>query len=322
MYELPIQAEKKVIVYLFTGFLESGKTTFIQNMLENKRYDNGKKTLLLLCEEGEREYDSTKFAVQGVEAVSIDDETEFTRERLLALAGETGAERILCEYNGMWRMNTFFSALPESWTLFQVFFFADAHTIMRYNENMRQLTYDKLQKSQLVVFNRFTPDMDLLAFHKLVRCATTKAQIVFEAPDGTLTYDTIKDTLPYDLSDPVVQILDTSYAVWYRDLMEHTENYTGKTMGFTAYVPPQEDPTKLLVGRHVMVCCEADIQFQTLVCTFDETCPKPETSGEWVHVIATVEHRPHNDFGGGNMLLNVKEITTAREPEQVVATFD
>lgn len=40
-------------VYLFTGFLESGKTSFIDETLADKRFNNGQRTLLLVCEEGE-----------------------------------------------------------------------------------------------------------------------------------------------------------------------------------------------------------------------------------------------------------------------------
>ncbi len=47
-------------VYLFTGFLESGKTKFIQETLEDKRFCNGERTMLLVCEEGEEEYDESR----------------------------------------------------------------------------------------------------------------------------------------------------------------------------------------------------------------------------------------------------------------------
>ena len=43
------QMPPEVPVYLFTGFLESGKTTFIQETLEDTRFNNGDMTLLLLC---------------------------------------------------------------------------------------------------------------------------------------------------------------------------------------------------------------------------------------------------------------------------------
>ena len=46
----------EIPVYLFVGFLESGKTKFIQETFEDPNFDSGDKTLLLVCEEGEEEY--------------------------------------------------------------------------------------------------------------------------------------------------------------------------------------------------------------------------------------------------------------------------
>ena len=52
----------EIPVYLFVGFLESGKTKFIQETFEDPNFDSGDKTLLLVCEEGEEEYNQKKFA--------------------------------------------------------------------------------------------------------------------------------------------------------------------------------------------------------------------------------------------------------------------
>ncbi len=41
--------EEYIPIYLFLGFLESGKTKFIQETLEDKRFYAGEKTLLLPC---------------------------------------------------------------------------------------------------------------------------------------------------------------------------------------------------------------------------------------------------------------------------------
>ena len=57
---------KEIPVYLFVGFLESGKTKFIQETFEDPNFDSGDKTLLLICEEGEEEYNPKKFAFPGV----------------------------------------------------------------------------------------------------------------------------------------------------------------------------------------------------------------------------------------------------------------
>ena len=56
----------EIPVYLFTGFLESGKTKYMQETLEDKRFNEGERTLLLVCEEGEEEYDPSTFASPNV----------------------------------------------------------------------------------------------------------------------------------------------------------------------------------------------------------------------------------------------------------------
>ena len=47
----------EIPVYIFTGFLEAGKTKFIQETLEDARFNDGERTLLLLCEEGIEEFE-------------------------------------------------------------------------------------------------------------------------------------------------------------------------------------------------------------------------------------------------------------------------
>ena len=202
-------------VYLFTGFLEAGKTRFIQETLEDQRFCNGEKTLLLLCEEGEEEYEPDEFASKTVSIRVLEDPSELTPEHLATLARETDAERIVIEYNGMWLLDTLYTALPEGWMVYQEFFFADARTILQYNSNMRQLVYDKLKSCELVVFNRFAPEMDKMEYHKLVRAASPRADIAFEYPDGKVEYDDIVDPLPFDVEADEITIEDKDFALWY-----------------------------------------------------------------------------------------------------------
>ena len=42
-------------VYVFTGFLDSGKTKFIQDALGDPRFNAGERTVLLLFEDGDEE---------------------------------------------------------------------------------------------------------------------------------------------------------------------------------------------------------------------------------------------------------------------------
>ena len=92
----------EIPVYLFVGFLESGKTKFIQETFEDPNFDSGDKTLLLVCEEGEEEYHQKKFAFPGVTLYNLEDKAELNPQNLAKLAKEADAGRVVIEYNGMW----------------------------------------------------------------------------------------------------------------------------------------------------------------------------------------------------------------------------
>ena len=52
--------EPDVMVYLMTGFLDSGKTGFLKFTLKQDYFQIDGKTLLILCEDGEDEYDAMR----------------------------------------------------------------------------------------------------------------------------------------------------------------------------------------------------------------------------------------------------------------------
>ena len=206
--------DNQIPVYLFTGFLEAGKTKFIQETLEDKRFNKGEPTLLLVCEEGIEEYAPEEFSGKRVKMQVVDEETELTPENLTKWLAQAEAERVLVEYNGMWMLDSLYNALPEGWLVAQEFMFADATTFLNYNANMRQLTYDKLKSAELVVFNRFKPEsMDKMDFHKIVRAASRRSDIAYESADGKVVYDDIEDPLPFDINAPVIEIADRDYAL-------------------------------------------------------------------------------------------------------------
>ena len=308
-------------VYLFTGFLEAGKTRFIQETLEDKRFSNGEKTLLLLCEEGEEEYEPDEFVCKTVTIRTIEDQTELTKENLLRLARECDAERVIIEYNGMWMLDPLYTAFPEGWMVYQEFFFADANTILLYNENMRQLVYDKLKICELVVFNRFRPGTDKMPYHKLVRAASRRADIAYEYADGKVEYDDIVDPLPFDVDAPIIEIGDDDYAVWYRDISEEPKKYEGKTVRFKclALLRQKLPAETFVVGRHVMTCCVQDIQFAGLVCQWKDAASVQDNS--WMILTAKINFKFNRAYGKRGPVLTWISSEPAEAPEQPVATF-
>lgn len=308
-------------VYLFTGFLESGKTKFIQETLEDKRFCNKEKTLLLVCEEGEEEYAPEQFATDTVVIRVLEGQEQLTTENLTKWAQETKADRVVIEYNGMWLLDVLYAAMPEDWVVYQEFMFADAGTFLSYNGNMRQLVYDKLKSCELVVFNRFKPDMDKMEFHKVVRAASRRADIAYESTDGKVVYDDIEDPLPFDLNAPVIEIGDADFAEWYRDLGETPANYEGKTVRFKcrALKRSKMPANTFIVGRHVMTCCVEDIQFAALVCQWDKADSVQDDS--WMILTAKLNFKFNKAYGRKGPVLSYVSHGLCEAPEQPVATF-
>ena len=311
----------EVPIYLCTGFLEAGKTKYVQEILEDKRFNAGERTLLVVCEQGEEEYDPTAFASKNVFVEYLDEESQLTQDWLLQKQKEHKARRVLMEYNGMWQLSTLTDAMPEDWTLYQIFLFFDATTFMNYNANMRSLVVDKLQLCDLVVFNRFTKDMNQMDFHKIVRAIARRVNIVYEYTDGNIQPDNIQDPLPFDLNAPVVEIKDQDYALFYKDLTEEPKKYAGKTVRYKALAVrnPQLGAGAYVVGRKMMTCCVEDIQFAALLAKDD--CGYMPESREWITLEAQVDVRFHKAYGKSGPILMVKKVTPAEAPEDEVATF-
>ena len=317
---------KQIPVYLFVGQLESGKTKFIQETMEDPNFDSGDKTLLLVCEEGEIEYDPSKFAFGGVHVAQIEDKSELTAENLTALEKKSGCGRVIIEYNGMWLIQELYDALPDNWLVYQSLATADGTTIKTYagDSAMRSLLLDKLRGSELLVVNRaeaVNDDESRQLIHKLVRQASRRCDIAYEYTDGKVEYDQIEDPLPFDINAPVIQIDDRDYAIWYRDLMEDMNKYEGKTVKFRGIVAVDKKFPKgtFAVGRHVMTCCVEDITYQCVVAEWSNAFAL--SNRQWVNITASIHITRHKLYRGKGPVLTVKEVAVTSKPEQEVATF-
>ena len=169
----------QIPVYSFTGFLDSGKTKFIQETLEDPRFNDGERTLVLIFEEGEEEYDPAGYPHDCV-YMEVLDQQSVTSKELQTLAKKYKAQRVVLELNGMQQVGDLYVRFPENWVVAQEVMFADSTTIMAYNANMRNLVMDKLVGAQMVVFNRMTPGQDVMPLHKLARAANRRIDILYD----------------------------------------------------------------------------------------------------------------------------------------------
>ena len=313
---------QQIPVYAFTGFLDSGKTKFIQETLEDPRFNAGERTLLLVFEEGEEEYDFSAYPHKNVYLEVLDQETVTTAD-LQALAKKCKAQRVVVELNGMQLVGDLYARFPAEWVLAQEVMFADSTTFMAYNANMRNLVMDKLVGAQMVVFNRLENGQDTMPFHKVARAANRRIDILYEYIDGSTAFDDVEDPLPFDINAPVIEIKDEDYALWYRDVTEEPEKYNGKTVLFKAQVAMlrRERKGMFAPGRFVMTCCADDIQFCGIPCRYDKAATLESRS--WVMLTARITAEKHKLYKGdiGPVLTAIRVVKDAEPAAPDVCTF-
>ncbi len=311
----------QIPVYVFTGFLDSGKTKFIQETLEDPRFNAGERTLLLVFEEGEEEYDFSTYPHKNVYLEVLDQQTVTTKQ-LQGLAKKYKAQRVVAELNGMQMVGDLYSRFPEDWAIAQEVMFADSTTFMTYNANMRNLVMDKLVGGQMVVFNRLAPGQDTMPFHKIVRAANRRMDILYDYLDGTTAFDDVEDPLPFDINAPIIEVRDEDFALWYRDVTEEPKKYAGKTVRFKGQVAKlrRSKENMFAPGRFVMTCCVEDIQFCGIPCRYAGAAVLEPRS--WVMVQAAVEAENHALYQGElGPVLTALSVSPADPADPDVATF-
>ena len=313
---------QQIPVYSFTGFLDSGKTKFIQETLEDTRFNDGERTLLIVFEEGEEEYDFSTYPGKNVWLEVLDQQTVTTKQ-LASLQKKYKAERIVMELNGMQQVGDLYMRFPEEWVVAQEVMFADSTTFMAFNNNMRNLVMDKLVGAQMVVFNRLTPGQDIIPFHKIARAASRRIDILYDYTDGTTQFDDIEDPLPFDINSDVICINDQDFALWYRDVTEEPLKYEGKTVCFKAQVAMlrRQKEGMFAPGRFVMTCCVDDIEFCGIPCRYEKS--KTLDSRSWVMVTAKISAEKHPLYKGetGPVLTALRVEVGAEPADPDVCTF-
>lgn len=304
-------------VYLFTGFLDSGKSNFINGILEEGFAESP--TLLIRCEQGEEEYTNVP---PSVTVVDVEDEKDLKCSLLKKLEKEYRPEQILIEYNGMWNLSRLEEeVLPANWLLYQVMTFVEASTFDNYAKNFGQMMMEKLIAADMIVFNRCTPELAASLRRRNLKMVNRRAAIYLEYYDGAPEDYYTGDECPFDLDQDVVEIPDDDFGLFYVDAMEHPDRYAGKTVHLKLVMcHVAKYPDIAVPGRFAMVCCENDVTFFGMVAKGENL--KAIETREWVDVTAvmgTIEHELYGDSAGP--LLNITAIQCCDGPADEVVTF-
>ena len=305
-------------VYLVVGFLDGGKTNFINGILEDG-FSKNDRTLLLCCEEGDEEYNE-KF-LKNVTVVTVDDQAQLTCSFLKDCEKKHRPKQVLIEYNGMWPLTPLYeNVLPANWVLYQIMCFVEGGSFDLYARNMGQLMMEKITQADLIVFNRCTEETRDALRKRNLRMVNRRADIYLEMEDGTSEDYNNDDTCPFDLEQEVIDIPDDDFGVWYVDVMDHPDRWAGKTVHMKLIMcHSQKYPGIHCPGRFAMVCCENDVQFLGLIAKGMNL--NQYQNRDWIEVTARMAVEKHEAYKGKGPVMHVMSIGPCEKPAQEVVTF-
>ncbi len=312
---------QQVPVYIFTGFLESGKSTFIIDTLKDPGFSEGEKTLVIVCEQGEVEYDPEMLRETNSVVEYVDDKEALTHDYFVSVHRKHRPAQVIIEYNGTWPMNALLDLEPpRQWVVAEILSTADASTFDEYMANMRSILLDQFSESDVLIFNRCTEETTKASYKRTMRANNRKVRIIFENKDGSID-SKVDEILPYDINADLIKIEDDDFGIWYIDAMEHPEKYDGKKVSFKGmvYKNKKMEDTAFVPGRHVMTCCADDIAFFGFLCKHkDASKLKVKT---WVNVEADIKIEYLKEYQGDGPILYAYKIEECDGPKEELVYF-
>ena len=296
-------------VFVINGFLEAGKTQFMKFTMQQEYFRTEGNTLLIVCEEGDEEYDEKLLSSTHTTIKYIEDIKDFTIQNMERFTKEVNPERILIEWNGLWEQDKF--EIPDIWFINQMITIYDTSTLDLYikNKDLKAYMGKMLINSELVICNRADNiDEDILStYHLQIKAMAPNAEIIFEGEEGEITGD-FSINLPYNLDDKKLIIKPEDYGVFYIDIMDRTEKYDTKEVEFTAQVvrPEGIGDDVLITGRRAMTCCEADIRFLGFVCNYRGA--KNFKNKDWVKIKGKIKVEVNKQYRAKGPVIYADEV--------------
>ncbi|MDE7263060.1 MAG: hypothetical protein K2N64_00175 [Anaeroplasmataceae bacterium] len=304
----------EVPIFIVNGLIESGKTTLIKEIIENNVSYQAGATVLVVCEDGEVEYEDSWLKEYDVQIVRIEKESDLTAELFFEIDEKYKPVQIVLEYNSFYSVENL--EFPEYMPVYQQVTLIDASTFGIYFNNMRQVFNNLVKLSSLIIFNRCDGVSDLGTYRRQIRALNQECQIGFEGKNGQLT-SMLDEDLPYDITKDTILLEDMDYPTWYIDVFDNYEKYLGKTIRFKTFVRDILEDS-IVVGRNVMTCCENDIQFLGYEV---QNVKEPVTIGDCIFLECSVAHEYSSVAEEEVVMLYAKKISKLPKEEDSVLSF-
>ena len=313
---------QEIPVYLFTGFMDSGKTTLIKETLFENDFGGDNRTVIIVCEDGDEEYDEAKLNTINAKVAMIEEQEDFTTETLQKIQETYKPEQIFIEYNGTWDIATLLETkMPDGWVIVQSLATVDATTFEMYLANMRAMIMEQLFKADVVIFNRCDDNTPKGKFRRAVKAQNRPAQIVYERADGTID-ESADEELPFDINADVIDITDADYAIWYMDAQDNPKKYDGKKIKFLALVYNPEKMSRkgmFVPGRFAMTCCAEDTSFIGYISFYDKISSLENR--QWITVTAQIAYEFQMAYKKKGPVLYVQKVEPAEAPADELVYF-
>lgn len=305
-------------VFVINGFLEAGKTQFITNTLQQDYFQADGTTVLILCEEGDTEYDKEILKKTRTKIVTVEDISEMDEDFYGRIEALYDPARVLIEWNGMWPQDQL--QLPDTWELFQQITIIDGSTFELYLSNMKPLLALLVKRSELVIMNRCdeVSDENITRYRRGLKALNPQAELIFEDAEGEIEQEVLEEDLPYDMKADVIKIAPEDFGIWYIDAMDKQDRYEGKVVEFTGMVlkSPEFPKNYFVPGRMAMTCCEADMTFLGFICKAREA--RNLETKQWVKVRAKIAYEFWQDYDGVGPVLYAESVEPAQEIKEIV----
>ncbi|MBO7676408.1 MAG: hypothetical protein J6S49_02725 [Erysipelotrichaceae bacterium] len=305
-------------VYIFSGFLDSGKTTAIKGTLRNPRFNEGEATLIICFEQGDVEYDKKFLEMTNTQVIYLDSIKDLTIEKQKQINKEYKFERLFLELNGMEDDNLLYDAgFISDWEIAQTLTTIDASKFAVYMNNMRQFMYNHVVNAEMVIMNR-SDNVDKRFLRNNIKSINQYIEIIYEDKDGNVT-NKIEDEL-FDLSKDL-EISDVDYGLWFMDAIDNPTKYDKKNISLKVkYVSDIKEEDKVLImGRKAMVCCANDVT--------DIAMPfigirKDDIDVNKYYMVSGIARCIKNHEGMTMPAIEVKDFKEAEAPKEDFVTFN
>lgn len=305
-------------VYVFSGFLDSGKTQAIKETLYNPNFNEGEPSLIICFEQGDVIYDDKFLKITNTQVMYLDSIKDLTLKKQKEIDKAYDVDRIFLELNGMEDDSILYdTGFISNWELAQTLTTIDATTFNMYMNNMRQFMYNHVVNAECIILNR-SDDADKRYLRNNLKSINQFSEIIYENKDGSVS-NKIEDDL-FDVSKDLY-IEDMDYGLWYMDCLDNTDKYDNKTitlkMKFVEDI--KEYSNALIMGRQAMVCCANDIQNIAITCVGVD---KDKIKENQYYYLTGRLHSIQTDDGSKTCVLYVTEMIDADAPKEELVTFN